>query len=99
MGFRFHKAIKLLPGVKLNLSKSGGSVSLGEKGFTYNIGEKGNKATVGLPGTGMSYSSYESRKSGNSKAGHWIVVAIVIIGALYKVAVENHMLPPIEKLF
>lgn len=56
MGFRFRKSIKLLPGVKLNLTKKGiSSVSLGKKGSTVNINKNGAKITLGIPGTGLSY--------------------------------------------
>ncbi len=56
-GLRFQKRIKVAPGVRLNLSKSGVSTSLGGPGASLNIGKKGVKSTVGLPGTGLSYSS------------------------------------------
>ena len=55
MAFRFRRRVKLLPGVALNLSKSGISTSIGGKGATLNISKKGTRATVGLPGTGLSY--------------------------------------------
>ena len=58
MGFRLKKSIKLLPGVKLNLSKKGiSSVSLGTRGAKVNINKNGVKTTVGIPGTGISYST------------------------------------------
>jgi hypothetical protein len=60
MAFRFRKSIKLLPGVRLNLSKSGVSASIGRPGATLNISENGTKGTVGLPGTGASYSEHLS---------------------------------------
>lgn len=54
--FRFRKSFKVLPGVRLNLSKSGTSFSLGPRGSTLNVGGKnGPRATVGIPGTGLSY--------------------------------------------
>ena len=56
MGFRIRKSIKLFPGVRINLSKSGVSASVGVKGTTVNISEKGTRATVDIPGTGVSYS-------------------------------------------
>lgn len=56
MGFRFRKIIKIAPGVKLNISKSGVSTSLGGRGATLNLGAKGVRGTLGLPGTGLSYS-------------------------------------------
>jgi hypothetical protein len=56
MGFRFRKIISVIPGVKVNLSKSGVSTSLGGRGATINVGSSGKKTlTLGLPGTGLSY--------------------------------------------
>jgi hypothetical protein len=56
MGFRFRRSVKLAPGIRLNLSKSGVTASIGRRGATLNISDKGTKATVGIPGTGISYS-------------------------------------------
>lgn len=56
MGFRFRKSFKIAPGVRVNLSKRGASVSAGKPGATVNVSSKGTRATVGLPGTGISYS-------------------------------------------
>ena len=56
MGFRFRKSIKLLPGVKLNITKKGvSSVSFGKRGSMLNINKNGAKITFGIPGTGLSY--------------------------------------------
>jgi hypothetical protein len=55
MGFRFRKSIKLFPGIRINLSKSGVSASIGRPGATVNISDRGTRSTVGLPGTGISY--------------------------------------------
>jgi hypothetical protein len=57
MGFRFRRSVRIMPGVRLNLSKSGISTSLGGRGATLNIGRRGTRATVGIPGTGLSYST------------------------------------------
>jgi hypothetical protein len=58
MGLRFRKSIKLFPGVTLNLSKNGiSSISIGRRGATVNINRQGVKATVGVPGSGLSYST------------------------------------------
>ncbi len=55
-GFRFRKSIGVLPGVKVNLSKSRVSTSLGGRGATVNVGADGRRmVTIGIPGTGMSY--------------------------------------------
>jgi len=56
LGFRFRQSFRLLPGVRLNLSKSGISASIGRSGATINIGKRGVRGTVGIPGSGLSYS-------------------------------------------
>ena len=66
MGFRFRKTIKLFPGVKLNLSKSGISTSIGVPGATVNISKRGTRGTVGIPGTGISYSDTMSAPNGTN---------------------------------
>jgi len=55
MGWRFRHSFKVIPGVRLNLSKSGLSASFGAAPFTLNVGAKGAHATASIPGTGISY--------------------------------------------
>jgi hypothetical protein len=55
MGFRFRKRVKIAPGLALNLSKSGPSLSIGGHGATMNIGRRGARATLGIPGSGLSW--------------------------------------------
>lgn len=57
MGFRFFKRLNLLPGVQLNLSKSGGSVSVGPRGAKLTVGTSGGRVTFGIPGTGLYYTT------------------------------------------
>lgn len=54
MGFRFRRSIRLAPGVRLNLSKSGVSTTIGVPGANVNVG-RAPRATLGIPGTGLSY--------------------------------------------
>ena len=61
MGWKFFKRIKVLPGVTLNVSKSGVSISLGGKGMKLTIGPKHTTTTWSLPGTGLSYSKRKKR--------------------------------------
>lgn len=56
MGFRLRQTLRIFPGLRLNLSKSGVSASVGVQGATLNVGRKGIRGTVGVPGSGMSYS-------------------------------------------
>ena len=55
MPFRFWRRVKIAPGVTLNLSRSGTSVSLGPRGAKTTIGHGRVRQTVGLPGTGLFY--------------------------------------------
>ena len=55
MGIRFHRSIPIFPGVRLNISKSGFSLSIGGAPFTFNIGQRGEQVTTSLPGTGLSW--------------------------------------------
>jgi hypothetical protein len=60
MGLRFRRSIKLLPGVRLNLSKSGVSTSVGVRGAHVTLGHGKVRETVGIPGTGLSYTETQS---------------------------------------
>jgi uncharacterized protein DUF4236 len=55
MGFRFRKRIKLVPGMWVNLSKKGHSLSIGGHGATVNFSKRGVRETVSLAGCGISY--------------------------------------------
>ena len=56
MGFNYRKSISLAKGVRVNLSKSGPSLSIGKTGMRVSVNTKGQaKGTVGIPGSGMSY--------------------------------------------
>lgn len=57
MAIRFRKSIRIMPGVRVNLSKSGFSTSIGRAPFTINVSRKGVRQTTSLPGTGLSFSS------------------------------------------
>lgn len=50
---RFRKSVKLAPGVRINLSKSGISTTLGRRGASVTIGGRGRHATAKRPGTGI----------------------------------------------
>ena len=55
MGFRFYRRVKILPGLNLNFSGSGLSLSTGVRGAHVTFGPKGTTTSVGIPGTGLSY--------------------------------------------
>jgi len=49
MSFRSWRRVRIAPGITLNLSKSGGSLSFGSRGEKFTIGQRGKRATVGIP--------------------------------------------------
>ena len=53
MGWRYRKRIKILPGIHINISKSGISTNVGVKGASVTFGPKGTYVNAGLPGTGL----------------------------------------------
>ena len=67
MAFRFWRRIQLLPGITLNLSKSGGSLSFGPRGAKFTVGPRGKRATAGLPGTGLFYTTQMNQRGGRQR--------------------------------
>lgn len=56
MGFRMRKSIRLVPGVRLNFSKTGIGYSVGVKGYRVTHRADGRtQRTASIPGTGLSY--------------------------------------------
>ena len=55
MGTRFQKRITIVPGFRLNLSKSGVSTTIGKRGLSVTNSKRGQHLNVGMPGTGLSY--------------------------------------------
>jgi len=55
MAFRFQKRIKILPGVRLNISKTGAIWTVGRRGASVTTRDGKLTGNLGVPGTGMSY--------------------------------------------
>lgn len=69
MGFRFYKSVSIGKGVRVGMSKTGVGLGVGAKGFRYSVHSSGRtRKTVGVPGTGVSYSTY-GRVGGGGGAG------------------------------
>jgi hypothetical protein len=91
MGWRFRNSVKLLPGVRLNFSKSGISTSVGGPGATINFGKQGTRSTLGFPGSGISYSKLHSTPSSGDGGGEhdstqnsggcgcWTIISLVVL--------------------
>ena len=86
MGFRLYRRKKILPGITLNLSRSGPSISLGVKGAKVTVGPKGNRATVGLPGTGLFYTEHmksSSQPEPQQKNSHLVLFLIIVLFLIF----------------
>ena len=76
MGFRYRRAISVARGVRLNVTERGvTSVSVGRPGATLNFSKRGFRPTVGLPGTGLSY-------TGRSSGPLIMVVGLIVAGVV-----------------
>ena len=68
MGVRFRKSTKIAPGVKLNFNKKSVGITVGGKGIHYTINSSGKKtSSIGIPGTGLSYSTSSNSRNSKSK--------------------------------
>jgi len=58
MSRRFGRRFRVAPGMWLDISDPG-STTIGTRGLRYTIGRHGTRTAVGLPGSGISYSTYQ----------------------------------------
>ena len=94
MGFRFQRRIRIAPGVRLNLSKSGIGGSVGRPGLRLGVNAKGRKYfSVGLPGTGLSYFSFFGQpvtlRTIKLVGGAVLIVAFLCLGILLALSLRN----------
>ena len=88
--FRFRRSIKLFPGVRWNIGKKSSSLSFGGKGAHYTVGgPRGSRTTVGIPGTGLSYTetsgtSHRSPQENSGCAGclGQIILFLIVVGGI-----------------
>ena len=75
-GLRFQKRLRILPGLRINLSKSGASTTLGPRGAGVNIGKDGITTNAGLPGSGLSY----RQKVGGGRGWLGVMLLVAALG-------------------
>jgi hypothetical protein len=64
MGLRFRKSFKIAPGVRMNFGNTGVGVSVGGHGLRYSVHSSGRRTTtIGIPGSGLSYSTTSGTRS------------------------------------
>ena len=81
--FRFRKSIPLGKFFRINLSKTGTSLSAGRPGATVNVRKDRVDGTVGIPGSGLSY----KERLANRGCASVLVFALMLSSALAGVVV------------
>ena len=78
MSWRYRKRISIFPGLRVNLSKSGASVSVGHRGFWYTASSRGRRLTAGIPGSGLFWTqTYPPAPAPH--AGHRLAFAVLVV--------------------
>jgi Protein of unknown function (DUF4236) len=88
MGLRYRKTIRASNRVRVNVGTQKASVSIGKPGLTVNLSRRGARATLGIPGTGLSYATKQaggSRRRGTLLDELLTVVFIVFLLGLLRV--------------
>ena len=91
---RYYRRLRILPGLRLNLSKGGVSASLGGRGAWYTVTRNGRRrVTVGVPGTGVYFTKVSrvptasdgtapvgtpARRSVGARILRWALIAFAI---------------------
>ncbi|MGO9377328.1 MAG: DUF4236 domain-containing protein [Dissulfurispiraceae bacterium] len=76
----------MLPGVTLNSSRSGPSISLGVRGAKVTVGPEGNRAAVGPPCTGLFYTEHPKSSSPpqpEQKNRHLVLFLIIVLFRIF----------------
>lgn len=61
MTLRLWRRFRIVPGLRVNASRSGLSLSIGRRGAWFTLGPRGRRATIGLPGTGLFWTEHSRR--------------------------------------
>ncbi|HUX67850.1 MAG TPA: DUF4236 domain-containing protein [Terriglobales bacterium] len=100
---RYFRRVQIAPGVRLNLTGRGASVSVGVRGAHVTLGRSGVRRTVGLPGSGLFYTSrtgyhtglhssphFAPGSGGGARAGGSGCVVVVLAGLAALLALLRH---------
>ena len=88
MGFRYRQTVRVSKRTKVNLGTHKASVSVGQPGLTVNLSRRGARATIGVPGTGLSYVTKQvggSRRRGSLVEELLAVIFIVVLLGILRV--------------
>jgi hypothetical protein len=99
MPLRFRRTLKIAPGVRINLTKTGISARVGPRGAGVTVGTSGTTVSAGIPGSGL-HVSQKLKKSaapsnevtsvpvseGSAKGlgfFGWLGVLVIMLGLLW----------------
>jgi hypothetical protein len=69
MGWNYRRSTKIMPGVRMNFSKTGVGFSFGPKGAKVSISPRGRiTSNIGIPGTGLRYTQVSTPASRRRQA-------------------------------
>ncbi|CAM8632986.1 Domain of unknown function DUF4236 [Burkholderiales bacterium] len=97
MGLRFQKRIKILPGLRLNVSKTGISWTVGTRGASVTARDGKLTGNVGVPGTGLSYRKRldlpdaereEPAVTEPANRTGWLLIIVFVVGVLVGLALK-----------
>ena len=97
MGLRFQKRIKILPGLRLNVSKTGISWTAGTRGASVTARDGKLTGNVGVPGTGLSYRKRldlpdtgreEPAVTEPTNRTAWLLIIVFVVGVLVGLALK-----------
>ncbi len=96
MGFRFRRSLRIAPGLRINLSRSGVSTSIGRRGAWFTFGPRGTRETIGVPGSGVYYTAQQQphpeqaphlqQPASVSPRGGSLMLGLIILALLLLVA-------------
>jgi hypothetical protein len=82
MPLRFQRRVRISRGVSLNFNKRSISASFGRRGAHITVAPRGRRTTIGLPGTGLSYTCYQRYQPGIILI--IVIVAVVLMAILFR---------------
>ncbi len=101
MAFRFQRRIKILPGLRLNVSKTGISWTVGTRGASVTSRDGNLTGNAGLPGTGISYrkridlpdaepvfSKPPATRSGSGTPSWLLLLIVLVVGIVIGVSLR-----------
>jgi hypothetical protein len=82
MPLRFTRRVRLIPGLRVNFSKSGASLSIGYRRARYTVGPRGRRVSVGGPGSGLFLTEQwgsTGTRGGRSTRVIWFWIAVLAL--------------------